>query len=57
MSSGDDHPRDEADRTAFDRFMRFGRALFAVKKDELPKRAERAKPKRSPKKPKPAQGA
>jgi len=42
--------------TPMDRMMRFGRALFAVKKDELPKRDGRAKPKRSPKKPKPAPG-
>lgn len=34
--------------TAFDRFLRFGTALFAVKKDELPKRRDRAKPKREP---------
>jgi hypothetical protein len=27
-----------------DRMMRFGTALFAVKKDELPKREESAKP-------------
>ena len=46
MSSGDDHPRDEADQTPFDRKMRFGRALFAVPKDELPKGAERKKPTR-----------
>jgi hypothetical protein len=28
---------------AFDRMMRFGSALFAVKKDELPKRDQRKK--------------
>lgn len=38
--------------TPMDRMMRFGRALFAVPKDELPKRDE--KPKRARKKPKPA---
>ena len=31
--------------TAFDRFLRLGTALFAVRKDELPKRDDRAKPK------------
>jgi hypothetical protein len=55
MSSGDDHPR--GDETPLDRMIRFGRALFAVPKDELPKRNERAKLKRSRKKPKPAPGA
>jgi hypothetical protein len=40
----------------FDRFMRFGTARFAVKKEELPKRDERAE--RKPrKKPKPEGGA
>jgi hypothetical protein len=43
MSSAEDRPRDEAGLTALDRMMRFGTALFAVKKDELPKRDERAK--------------
>jgi hypothetical protein len=38
-----DDPRATSD-TPFDRFLRFGTALFAVKKDELPKRAERARP-------------
>ena len=45
MPKAADEPRDTGD-TAFDRFLRFGTALFAVKKDELPKRDERAKPKR-----------
>ena len=36
--------------TALDRMMRFGTALFAVKKDEIPKRDERAKPKRQKRK-------
>jgi hypothetical protein len=36
-----------------DRMMRFGTALFAVKKDELPKRDERDKPKPGPNKAKP----
>jgi len=39
-----------------DRFMRFGRALFAVPKDELPKRDRAEKPKRPGKKPNPASG-
>lgn len=51
-----DKPRDAGD-SAFDRMMRFGTALFAVPKDELPKRDDRAKAKRSRKKPKPAPGA
>jgi hypothetical protein len=29
--------------SAFDRFLRFGAALFAVPKDELPKRTKRQK--------------
>lgn len=54
MSSGDDHPR--GDETPLDRMMRFGRALFAVKKDELPKREHGAKPPLRPKHtPKPTQ--
>jgi anti-sigma factor RsiW len=36
-----------------DRMMRFGRALFAVPKDELPKRAERKKAPRKKRTPKP----
>lgn len=32
--------------TPMERMMRFGRALFAVKKDELPKGDERKKPPR-----------
>jgi hypothetical protein len=40
-----------------ERMMRFGRALFAVRKDELPKREDRAKTKRGRKKAKPAPGA
>ena len=39
-----------------DRFLRFGAALFAVKKDELPKRDQHGKPKRPGKKAKPAPG-
>ncbi len=39
--------------TPMDRMMRFGVALFAVRKDELPARNER-EPKRPQKKPKPA---
>lgn len=46
MSSAEDRPRDEAGLNALDRMMRFGRALFAVPKDELSKRDDRAKPKR-----------
>ncbi len=42
-------PENEA---PMERFLRFGTALFAVKKDELPKRDERKKAPR--KKPKPA---
>jgi hypothetical protein len=37
-----------------DRMMQFGRALFAVRKDELSARDEPVKPKRPGKKPKPA---
>lgn len=40
--------------SALDRFMRFGTALFAVPKGELPAREEPAKPPRPPKKAKPA---
>ncbi len=42
MAKAADEPRGPGD-TAFDRFLRFGTALFAVKKGELPKRAERKK--------------
>lgn len=38
----DDAKRGPAE-TPLDRMMRFGTALFAVKKDELPKRDERKK--------------
>jgi len=55
MAKAADEPRDPRE-TPMDRFLRFGTALFAVKKDELPKRDERAKAKRSRKKPKPAPG-
>ncbi len=41
-----DPPKPE--ESPLDRMMRFGTALFAVKKDELPKRDEGAKPKRKP---------
>lgn len=54
MSSADDHPGGETGRTALDRMMRLGTALFAVRKDELPARDEPAKLKRPPKKAKPA---
>lgn len=39
MPDRDEPPRADGG-TAMDRFMRFGRALFAVKKDDLPKREE-----------------
>jgi hypothetical protein len=45
MANATDEPRG-ADESPMDRFLRFGTALFAVKKDELPKRNEREKPKR-----------
>jgi hypothetical protein len=41
MPQGDDEPRDSG-RSPMDRFLRFGAALFAVKKNELPKREPRA---------------
>ncbi|MDP9024801.1 MAG: hypothetical protein M3N13_05480 [Candidatus Eremiobacteraeota bacterium] len=44
MAKAADEPRDTGD-TALDRMVRFGTALFAVKKDELPKRGE---PKKAP---------
>jgi hypothetical protein len=56
MAKAADEPRNTGE-TPMDRFLRFGTALFAVSKDEIPKRDERAKPKRSRKKPKPAPGA
>jgi hypothetical protein len=52
--TGDEPSGSSTHETAMDRFVRFGTALFAVKKDELPKRNERAKSKRSRKTPKPA---
>lgn len=45
MAKAADEPRNTGD-TPLDRMIRFGTALFAVKKDELPPRDERAKPKR-----------
>jgi hypothetical protein len=42
MGKAVDEPQRPGD-TALDRMMRFGTALFAVKKDELPQRAERKK--------------
>jgi len=46
MPNAGDPPSPE---TPFDRFLRFGTALFAVRKDELPKRrGSPAKPKREP---------
>jgi hypothetical protein len=51
MAKGDEAPRPE---TPMDRFLRFGTALFAVPKDELPARDKPEKAKRPPKKPKPA---
>jgi hypothetical protein len=50
MAKAADEPRDTSDG-AFDRFLRFDAALFAVKKDELPKHGPKAK--RDRKKPKP----
>jgi hypothetical protein len=54
--AADDPSSSRPDETPMDRFMRFGRALFAVPKDELPKR-DGAERKRSRKKPKPAPDA
>jgi hypothetical protein len=54
MPKAADEPRASSE-TPFDRFMRFGTALFAVKKNELPQREDRAK-KPSRKKPKGAPG-
>ena len=51
MAKAADEPRNTGD-TAFDRFLRFGTALFAVSKDEIPKRDEHAKPKRKRRGPK-----
>jgi hypothetical protein len=45
MAKAADEPRN-SDETPMDRFMRFGRALFAVPKDELPKRDERETPRK-----------
>ncbi len=46
-----DAGKGDAMASPFDRFLRFGTALFAVRKDELPKRDEREpKRERRPKK-------
>ncbi len=39
-------PKSPDGNTAFDRMMRFGTALFAVKKDELPKRDDKKAPRK-----------
>lgn len=51
---GDPPSSSRPNESPLDRMMRFGAALFAVPKDELPKRDERPKRKPSRKKPKPA---
>jgi hypothetical protein len=45
-----DAGKGQAAEGPMDRMMRFGRALFAVRKDELPKRDGRPKPRPSKKK-------
>lgn len=52
MPNPGDPPSSPEPESPLDRMMRFGTALFAVRKDELPKRERPKKPSR--KKPKPA---
>jgi hypothetical protein len=55
MPKGGEPPAPEGE-APMDRFLRFGRALLAVPKDELPKRDRTEKPQRPGTKPNPASG-